>query len=386
MASYEEFFSYDLKQFRLSRGWTRSFVAWLLGVSASTLRRWEDGSNIPQTATIWRVLNQIERNETSVGIGGFDQLRNVFTNLAKSLELPQTNSDEEKILKLEKTLKNSILRASQTDFRFSSKSRSIEPVPFPDDLALFRNSKAADVADLIASLARAARDMIPDIERANLNSTRLVRHLESYSDECTAPHPNPRYLQHKGSIIKAALLDEQIRGALGDWDEIALNQFVDDHNELMRRYFGEALARAREIEVAEIDEVVVRDAPGLLSDALASISDANRNDADRTGRVDEKAVAIFTDLLRELQDTLEAVERANSPENKERLLKRARVVVKHASVLTGRLLLRITGAVIENGANLGSLGMLLELAHPGSLAFIYNLFARAIPALPPFPI
>ncbi|WP_372922972.1 helix-turn-helix domain-containing protein [Roseovarius sp.] len=81
MTDFKDFFSFDLKQCRLGHGLSRSDMAWLLGVSASTLRRWEDGQNIPQTATIWRVLNELERLPETEHAVGVHQLKIIFNEL-----------------------------------------------------------------------------------------------------------------------------------------------------------------------------------------------------------------------------------------------------------------------------------------------------------------
>ncbi|WP_372921698.1 hypothetical protein, partial [Roseovarius sp.] len=305
--------------------------------------------------------------------------------LGKHLELSQIETEEQKILKIEKALRTSILRASQTDFQFSRNKRSLEPVPFPDDLALFDRAKESDLRDLVSSLARTSKELIPSVQNSNINSVALTNHLEGYSNECQEIRPNPRYLQHKGEIIRRALASNDILNALNDWDKIGLERFVEDHNELMRRYFGEALQKAREVEIAEISPSVADDAADLLADAIKSMHELNRHEEAQAGRIDDKSIAVFFDLKTEIDEILAARERANSPDAIERQNKRALVVAKHSAVLTGRLIFRSFGAVISNGGNLGGLAFVYETASPGSLRAVYEVFERAIPALPSLP-
>lgn len=385
MANFEDFFRHDLKQFRLAHGLSRSDAAWSMGISPSTLRRWEDGSNLPQTASIWRVLQHIDESENTKRIAGIElnELKGVFETLASKMELSSINSNEQKSLKIEKNLSGSVLRAAQTDFRFDEAKRKIVPAQFAADLELFKGLNSSDIRNLLDSLKTSALEVIPDLERANLNSEYLKRHLEKYAEGCASNDPNPRFLQRRGEIIRQAVRSPNISSALNDWDKALLEGFVDDHNELMRRYFGETLERAQEVDAADINPSILDSAAELLTQVISAV---NSHEHDASTHYDSKVAAIIWDVRDDLVDRTAEISKANSPEQRDGLTKQALTTVKHSVLIVGRLILRSMGALVSQGGNLGGLAYLVEMANPGTLRFVYEAFARVMPALPALPL
>ncbi|MBI1217830.1 MAG: helix-turn-helix domain-containing protein [Rhodobacteraceae bacterium] len=387
MAKVGEIFSFELKQFRLAYGLNRSEAARLLGVGPTTLTRWEDGKTVPQTATIWRVINAIENQDLRNALDpkAIVQLTSVFSDLARSLNLPQVQSREQRALKLERDLSGTILRAAQTDFRYADSAKAIEPIPFSEDLALFRNQSLDDIRNLLDSLSRSAIEIIPDIEAANINSRYLSRYLRSYSEECRAATPNPRFLQSRGEIIRNALNSQDIVSALNIWDTNSLANFVDTHNELMRRYFGEALVAAREVDTASADEGILAKAPDLIASAIRDLNGHNKRAGVGEGKIDTRIIGILWDVEAEIKDTLELSDKTNDPQQVSAIRRRALLSVKHSGIFIGRLLYRILGFAITNGGNLFGLAQIAEIARPGSIRAVYDVFVAFIPALPKLP-
>jgi transcriptional regulator with XRE-family HTH domain len=378
------YFRHELIELRMAFGLTRQFCAWMLGISASTLRRWEEGPNVPQPASIVRALSRIENLQREPA--GFNEaarrLKAVLEDYAQVLKISRFEGSDQKVLRLEKDLSSTILRAAQSDFQYEKSRNTIISVPFVSDLGLFKESALIDIRNLLNSLARQAREILPDLQSANINSTKLAKYFEYYADECQLEIPNPRYLQSRGETIRSSIENPEITLAIGEWDRVGIQGFIDDHNELMRRYFGEALVAAVAVNDTAILDQVADEAPQLIADAISALNSVN---AAGKGQFDSKITAILFDLRMEILSFIDQEGRANRPEIALRLRQRALNAVKHSAIFIGRLLYRTLGFVITNGGNISGLAVLLESQAPGSIRVVYDSFVAAIQALPKLP-
>lgn len=132
-------FSHDLRDFRLESGLSRKLMAQILGVSDYTVRSWENGKQAPQTSTLWDVLGRLSSNDTSRKFGflNLERLRNIVESYAKSVDLSPDERSQSKLRRIEQTLSGSVLKASQTDFRFDKDEAQLKTIPFHSDLSLF---------------------------------------------------------------------------------------------------------------------------------------------------------------------------------------------------------------------------------------------------------
>lgn len=364
-------------------GLSRAETASMMRVSPSTLASWENGKTTPQTATVWRVISELSEIP-DIRLWEEDankEFLRIFRGLAEALEMADANPKEQKTILLERDLSDSVLRAAQMDFRFSEKKKSVEPVPFLRDMELFAGATKLDISNLLDSLARTALELLPDLNNANINDSYLSRHLQLYSEECEKEVPNPRFLQRRGAIIRKLSSDPIIAEALNSWDRQLIEGFVDDHNELMRRYFGTALDAARTFEKIKPEETVLKGVEDKFAEIIGVLSIEDSSSIIVSPFAPE-IKAIFWDLKEETSILIRDAENANSYEAKRNITKRALSAVTHSALLLGRLIYRTLGAVLSHGGNLGGLAAIIELSAPGSLRAAYQFFQNHLSTLP----
>lgn len=380
-------FPRDLREFRLNYGLNRSAVARMLGVGPSTLARWENASSLPQSASVWKMLSQINRISDSGELPKevLKEAHHIISALAARLKLSDGISDQERLHKIERTLSVSVLKAAQTDFRLNEENRSVEPVPFTDDLALFQNQRLYDVKDLLESLSRQCIDLSNQLDAVNVNSSFLKSNLIAYQTEASALRPNPRWLYRKGELIDLALHNSDFHNAASAQLFGSFEMLLGDHNELMRRYFGDALLavrQARDVRVKDDDLELALPLFDEASDALKRIeSTATISEIKLSSRVR----GILDEVREEISQLAEAWRRINDPNIRQTIAARRAMSSTHAALYIGRLIFRVMGVVIQNAANVSTVALLLEAAAPGSLARVYQDLIPIFSSLPALP-
>jgi len=382
--AYDQF-SFELRQFRISNDMSRAALASLLGISASTLKQWEDGRAKVRTYKLWEVYERLkvfEGQSNSQNIP-FSSLLEIFDKLIEQLELANVNADELLKREIDRKLSKTILRAAQTDFALSQDRRAVVPVPFTEDLELFRNNRLIDIEQLLQSIVANIEDTIPHIENANLNSERLVELFHNYIQEANKDIPNPRILHRKGEILRRQLQKQDTRLALTGWDVEAIDGFVEDHQELMRLYFGEALLASHEVERAQMNDRILPDARKLIREAISAFETYDRERGLDDLTVDARVPAILSEIEREVADYEFGLHGANTPSIRSSAAGRIKNSLKHVGIFVARFMLRV--ATIAKNSTLATGGLLawLELVAPGSFRAIYETIRLSFPALPP---
>jgi transcriptional regulator with XRE-family HTH domain len=333
-------FSHELRQYRIDNALTRTDAAALLNVSPSTLRRWEDNRATPQSATLWNILARLNSPvvQRFRSYGDVAQLKDIIERYARSLDLSPVESYRNKLSRIERTLSGSILRASQTDFIFDDASKALKPVPFVQDLDLFRSAREISVRQLLHDAYHSADELIPKLDGINLEQRYLADALRVYSAQCREDTPNPRILERKGTLIRFVLSSEDISHAVNRFLYKELEQFVDVHNELMRGYFGSALNELRAVSSDSVKDEAAEIAPQQLVSALAELARFVNPEAKAAGRVHPETVAILDDVRSEVDELVSAYHSSNDPSQRALRLARVKVASMHGALFIGRCL------------------------------------------------
>lgn len=366
-------------QFRKIRQLFGSQQEWanLVGVSQATIGNYERNVTYPNKAKRAAFIEAADRFRNRE-VGRIDRLKSIDADLSV---------DEAK-----RTLDESILDAAITDFSFDSEEQKIVPITFDSD-ASETNLEALeqDKKDLFESLSQQADEISASLKGgANINSASLIQALEGYGAETRRPRPNPRKLFRWGSNIAKALANDDISLAISEWNLGALEGFVSDHQELMRLHFREALAKAQEVEAAEIAEGVELPRASEFDEIAGILADAKDEDG---GAIFHKDIStLLRDLAREIRENEEA-EILTSDEDRRRAFHRRRMeAIKNGSILVGRVLICASFFVVVDPAvalatagSLASVLGLIEQKAPGTIRQYYERLRSALPFLPRFP-
>lgn len=380
-------FSFELRQFRLANDLSRAGFASILGISASTLKDWEDGTSVPRTYKIWEVYDRLRlfvdnsptRGEVTIHLFG------IFDELIERLKLANVDEKEIAHREAERKLSKTILKASQTDFAFSRERKAIVPVPFTEDLELFRNTRILDIEQLLQSIVSNIEETIPNLKGANFNEERLTAAFEVYRVEAGRDFPNPRILHRKGEIIRRQVQDNDVRQALSSWDAAALDGFVSDHQELMRLYFGSALVSAQEVENALISDAVVGQAVQIANNVIDATQKVAVESAGDAVTIDPRIPAILVEIKAEIEDYESSRRSSNSTAARNQAVARIKTSVKHIGIFLGRFIIRASSFVYKTSQGAGVLLVALETLVPGSFRAIYEAIRQLFSALPPLP-
>lgn len=290
-----------------------------------------------------------------------------------------------KLVRIERTLSGSILRASQTDFRFDPLTEQLQPEPFVEDLELFHNAQDMGIRQLIENASTSADEIIPKLDGANIEQRYFADALRIYSQQCKRIEPNPRVLERKGSLVRFVLNSEGVDQTVHKFLLKEIEQFVEIHNELMRGYFGHALSEIRAVQFDKVRDNIIDVSPDALADAskdlLKYVGEPNVDG----GKVSEEAHAILADVHSEVDELSRSVDQTNDPSLKALRLARAKVAAVHGALFVGRIIFRVAGASLEFGSRAATIAMLVELTNPGSLRAAYEILRLSIPDLPALP-
>jgi len=284
------------------------------------------------------------------------------------------------------------LKAALTDFNYDALSNKIIAVNFDKDEATsIMEGIEDDKRNLLDSLQEQSDILIESLsEDANINSNRIVNTLKRYRDQCLKAKPNPRMVHRFGTTFSRCANDDDIRLAISNWDDVAIDGFIDDHNELMRLYFRAALAHAQEVDAATIDTTEEEPSADDFIFVANSIEELQLEDGSKL--VEGDIPIILRDIAREIQEMADAEELAYSVQRKGILRRRRREAIKNASIFVGRFLFCTTlFIVITPNFSLGAAGSiasiigLLEAAAPGTIRSTYDRLRESIPILPKLP-
>lgn len=221
---------------------------------------------------------------------------------------------------------------------------------------------------------------------ANLESERFVEYFEKYAVESRADQPNPRLLHRIGNTISRRTASDDVRHAISDWDDEAIDGFNTDHLELMRLYFREALAKAQQVEALPIDD----DDPISSYESFHAAAELLESVISEDGKqvFDGDIPTLLRDIGNEIRDLGEA-EQFTTDDRRRAVMRRRRLeAVKNGSIYIGRVLFFTSLFVVLNPAALSAVGSvasilgLMDIIAPGSVRGIYEKLRVSFPILP----
>lgn len=289
-------------------------------------------------------------------------------------------------------LKRSILRAALTDFDFDQVDRKIVPVPFSGDVDdVLESEIAEDKKNLLDALAEIADLIVASLsEDSNLSERKLVKQLQSYSEQCRKSVPNPRLLNRLGTTISRAAMGGDFRASVNTVDVELVDGFSRDHLDLMRLYFKEALARAQEVDAAGSVEGMT----DITGEEFSQVADIMEAASLGTGEeiVDASIPTILRDIAGEIRDIDESILLSGDGRRGEIFMRRKSEAFKNGGIYVGRfvffaaLLSSITlPGMPEIMTALSLMVGLTESFAPGSIRGRYERLRQQFQALPALP-
>lgn len=369
---------FDARLFRVfrSRAYTQEQWGALTGVSQGTIGNWERGVTYPNRAYRIQVLAAGKR-VLELQKKRIDELSG---ELGIKVVIDPVSTQSE--------LNSSILRASLTDFEYDEVSEKIIAIPFvTDERFEGEGSLSEDKNNLLKSLAEQASIIVSGLERgANTETTRLCEYFENYKRFSAEVPPNPRLLHRIGDTIAKRTASDDVKFAVTDWDDQAIEGFNSDHLELMRMYYREALAKAQMVEAEDLDESVEETKYDVFY-RVADLIDSAKSDQGLEV-FDKDISTLLRDIGREIRDLDEAEHFTFDDKRKQALKRRKREAIKNGSIFVGRVLFFSSLFVVMSPAALGTVGSvasvlgLIETLAPGSILNIYEKLRLAFPILP----
>lgn len=383
-------FSVELRDYRVGSGLTRKDMAQLLGVSDFTVRSWENGRSRPQSSTLWQILDTLSRPIQLQAFRRVDigPLRTLIEDYARSIDLSPVESVHTKLLRIERTLSRTVLKAAQTDFSYEAKDGVLRAVPFYSDLELFQAASNANVRQMIENAADSAEEISERLDGANIEQRYFRSAFVKYAKQCRNEIPNPRILERKGALIRHVFSSESIEHAVNSFVMKEISQFLDIHDELMRGLFGQVLVSLREVTPERVSDNRIFDTPREFLDAAHKIEELASSvdtDGSLSPGVDPEVAAIVSDIGLEADELAAGVRNANDPSVRQLRLARLKSTIFHGALLLGRLILRVGGAALSSLGSAASLLSIAEIAQPGTVVSAYQMLRTVIPELPPLP-
>lgn len=386
----KETFSVELRDFRQGSGLTRKDMAELLGVSDFTVRSWENGKSNPQSSTLWAVLDRLSRPTQPQSFRRVDiaPLRALIEEYARSVDLSPVESVHTKLLRIERTLSRTVLKAAQTDFSFDSASGVLRAIPFFADLELFQAANSRNVRQMLENAADSAEEISERLDGANLEQRYFRSAFVKYAAQCRSEIPNPRILERKGGLVRHVFSNENIEQSVNPYVMKEISQFLDLHDELMRGLFGQVLSAIRDIRPDRVSDNRVLETPKEFLDAareITNLESKEKPDGTRLPGVHPEVAAIVADIGAEADELATGVRNSNDPSVRQLRLARLKSTVFHGALLLGRLILRVSGATLSHVGSMASLLGIMEIAKPGTVMAAYQMLRTIIPELPPIP-
>lgn len=370
---------FDRPLFHRLRTSTFSQLTWAdeVGVTPMTIGNWERGKTTPALMSRFQLQHAARA------------LRELFVGEFSDLDTNPTLFDP---VRTSAELRNSILRAALTDFDLDKTGRQIIPVPFSSDLDRSTIEEIeVDKKNLLDSLSQQAEALIEDLDSGtNIPTGKVNKYLARYRDEAQQVSPNPRLLYRHGQTISRILSSDDISNALNEVDDEATQGFVRDHIELMRLYFREALAKAQEIDSADIaNEMAIDD--GSQFEQIADLMDQAKTD---TGikLINSSISTILRDIANEMKEISDAMVFTIDERRKAVLAKRRSEAFKTGAVYVGRFVFFsaliaavMSPSTIGYAGSLASIIGVIEVAKPGTVRSQYERLRETFPILPILP-
>ena len=370
-------------EFRKIRSEIGSQQDWavLVGVSQATIGNYERNKTYPNKDTRKSILNALRVfREDQVKLHGTIKGANSIDDFG--LDVKQAKD----------VLQDSILDASLTDFEFDAKRQVVVPVPFQTDV---RDSELEaiqqDRRDLMEALASQAASLAIELgQGANASLGRVVNALKEYSDQTKKERPNPRFLYRWGNTISRAASTDDVVFAISEFDKLSLDGFVDDHRELMRLYYREALARAQQVEAIEVDDELAIELGAEFADVADVLESAKTADGDKV--FSDAIPTLLRDISSEIQEYAEA-EILTNDDDRRKIMRRRRVeAIKNGSILVGRILIFASFVIVVDpmvalttAGSIASIVGIIQNESPGTVRRYYEKMRAVMPFLPKFP-
>ncbi|MBV2358495.1 hypothetical protein KUH32_01795 [Thalassococcus sp. CAU 1522] len=355
----------------------------VVGVSAATIGNYERSQTYPNKST---------RKSIIVA------LKNFRKQLEENLDtgnVPFAKKDEKldvDIKEAKTTLDKSILDASLTDFKFDSENQKVIPVAFEFDEIKTEIAQIEQArSDLIEALGHQADRIAKNLsDGVNANVNRIVQALHDYQGETRRTRPNPRILLRAGNLISRSASNDDISFAISDFDQAALDEFSDDHRELMRLYYREALAKAQRVSDIEIDPDDAVDIDKDF-DAVADELDKVRTQ-DGEPVFSEAITTLLRDISAEIREYKETEILTSDAERKSVIKKRRGEAIKNGSILVGRILIFVSFVTIVDpmvalttAGSIASIVSVIQNESPGTVRRYYEKLREKLPFLPRYP-
>jgi DNA-binding XRE family transcriptional regulator len=357
---------------------TQELWAEKVGVSQATIGNYERSVTYPNKQT---------RKKISDAIVHF---RNEKKSLLSNPHMPSIEVSVDPV-EAKHALDNSILNAAITDLSYDEETQQIITRPFAsDDPKIELDQIEQDRKDLLESLSQQAAELAISLRDSNANVARLVTTLAGYSSETQKDRPNSRKLFRWGTNISRGSESEDIAFGIKEWDKISLEGFVSDHNELMRLYYREALAKAQQVD----SEFVPEDANLPDSKSFSEMAEILETAVDSDGNqiFDADISTILRDIAREIDERKES-EILTSDEEQRKVIRRRRIeAVKNGSILVGRVLFFASFLIVvdpmvalSTAGSIASIIGLMQNKSPKSVISYYDRLREVLPFLPRFP-
>lgn len=374
---------FNHSEFRAVRNQVGTQQEWAeaVGVSPATIGNYERNLTYP---------NKEIRKSILAAILVFREKQAEILNSAKSASI--SAEVEVDIVDAKEALEDTILDASLTDFAFDADKQIVIPVPFKADAARAEMEQIKqDRLDLTEALKEQSKKIAENLSAgANANVTRVISALNDYSGQCSKSRPNPRLLYRWGTTISRATATDAFSFGVNEFDKEALEGFVDDHRELMRLYYREALVKAQQVEAIDVDE----NAALAMKAEFNEIAEILEKAATDGGELvfSGSIPALLRDISSEIQEYSEA-EILSDDEERKSILRRRRVeAVKNGSIVVGRILIFSSFLIVVDpmvalttAGSIASILGVLQNESPGTVKRYYERMREVMPFLPKFP-
>ncbi|MEO0938286.1 MAG: hypothetical protein AAFY38_09030 [Pseudomonadota bacterium] len=388
-------FSDELRDFRLEYDLNRAEFSALLGVSSFTLRGWENGNQKPQSATLWQTIDRLKNLSSSernlYSYVSFSRLSEIIETSARQVDSSPALALQTRILRVERKLTNTVLKAAGADFQYVPERRHIAKVAFAGDLALFQAMDGQVVREMIENLKESSRYLSNCLEGSNLEQRYVKDSLNSYSRHLRGEAPNSIFLGRKAELIQFALENEGIEHAIDAYLLMQLRTFLEDHNEFMRKLFGNSFSQDNNLDPSKVRDEIVKFGASALSDVESQLNQLLKPTKQHAGTITEEVFSIFSDIAKEARDLEAMLNSSNTPTQRRLRSAQLKVTLFHGALMLGRFVFQAILAVLHHSsdekdkAKLTNIQRVIEDSENASLRRTYTRLADVISDLPKLP-
>lgn len=165
---------------------------------------------------------------------------------------------------------------------------------------------------------------------------------------------------------------------------------MDDHQDLMRLYCREALAKAQKIDAAFVADDADFPAAGDFTKIAGLLEAAKDEDGEKIFA--EDIPTLLRDIAKDIEENSEAELLTTDPERKRILRRRRADAVKGGSILVGRILffssfflLLDPMVALSTAGSIASIMGVIQSDSPSTIRKYYEKLRQALPFLPQFP-